>query len=333
MANETYITIPTAQNDYFYEDSYGSYLGNFGIGNADYYSGGDIKGAIYFNAVNVARGTINYAGLYFWVSTNGKGIPDDERDGNWSFKIKAVDEDNTGDFSGANPFGRTQTTATDSSSNSDEPDTSAGPTGSGWKEISVTLCVQEVMNRENWESGNSIALLLYDIDSGCENKYAIDNDRKSFLLIRKSAEPNFKPTVSPVSAPTFPSADNYGIRISYPGYDVKTATENQLYYTSRKRLFKIIAQGKITTTADTVYQVAHGQSYKPFAKAYVKSPKSGSTKRYQMPRYLPGEQTDPDGYSSIDPLDGAIAVDDTYVKFKTTKACEVYYYIFIDELD
>jgi len=331
VANEVYIPIPTVNNDYFYEDSTGSGTGSLEIGNNDSSGWGNMKGAIYFNEVDVARGGCNYAGLYLWTSANGKELED--RDGNWSFRVYAVDEDDTGDFGGTNPFGRTHTTNYDTSSNSDEPDTSAGPTGSGWKEITVTSCVNEVMSRNGWSSGNSIALLLQDIDSGCENKYVIDNDKKSFLLIRKSAEPNFKPTNTAVAAPTFPTANSYGIRISYPGYDVKTATEDQLYYTSRKKLFKIVTQGKITTTANTVYQIAHGQDYKPFAKAYMKSPKAGSSKRYLMPRFLPGEQADPDGYDYDDPLDGAIAVDGTYVKIKTTKACEVYYYIFIDELD
>ena len=333
MANKVYIDSGTATNDFYFRydgSGGGDANGYFGVGNDDQNGYGDIRGAIYFDSVNVARGGCNYAGLYLWTSANGKEL--DDRAGNWTFRVYAVDEDDTDDLGSDDVFeDRDATTNYSTSTNSNEPDLSAGPGSPGWKEINVTSCVNEVMSRNGWSSGNSIVLMLKDIESGCVNKVAVDNEKSSFLLIRKSAEPNFKPTNTAVAAPTFPSANSYGIRISYPGYDVKTATEDQLYYTSRKRLFKIVTQGKITTTADTVYQIAHGQDYKPFAKAYMKSPTS--TKRYLMPRFLPGEQADPDGYDYDDPLDGAIAVDSTYVKIKTTKACEVYYYIFIDELD
>jgi hypothetical protein len=149
---------------------------------------------------------------------------------------------------------------------------------------------------------------------------------KSFLLIRKSGEPNFKPTPVSVTAPTFPDVDDYGIKISYPGYDVMTATDDELYFTSSRLLPKIIAQGKITTVANTVYSLAHGLSYKPFAQAYFKS--ISSTKRYKIPRFTPGEMQDPDAETT----DGRIEVDATHVKIMTTDACEVYYYVFIDEL-
>ena len=320
MANEIYIAAPTSTDDYFYEDGTGSNNGEFEIGNNDSQGWGNMKGAIRFDAVNVDRGGCNYAGLYLWTSRNGKSLED--RDGNWSFRVYAVDEDDTGDFS-SNPFGRTHTTNYNTSSNSDEPDIEE------YKEITVTSCVNEVMSRANWKSGNSIVLLLQDIDSGCANKYVIDNDKNSFLLIRKAAEPTWNTTPKNVAAPTFPSADSYGLKISYPGYDVKTATENQLYYTTRKRSHKIVSEGVINTTANVTYNKAHGLGYIPFCTAYAKE--TGSTKRYKIPRYLPisifqGQ------FASLDTTNGTVEVDATNIKITTTSACEVYYRIFLDQI-
>lgn len=274
------------------------------------------KCAIRFQDITIT-GSINYAGLYFWTQYDGRD--ESPRDGGWNFKIYGIDEDNTGSFS-SSPLGRTKTSNSEESSNGDEPNTGT------WKEVTITNAVKEVLERGGFFSGNSLGIILEDNGSG-KNKYAGDvTDRETFLVIRKSAEPNFKPTPKTVSAPILPAIDSTGIRISYPGYDVDTATEGQLYFTSRKRCFKVIAEGKITTTAGVVYNIAHGKSYKPCARAFFKS--ISSTKRYKIPRFLPGEQQDPDA----DTTNGRIEIDSTNVKILTTDACEVYYYIYLDEL-
>lgn len=263
--------------------------------------------------------SINYCGFYLYVQYNGKD--ESPRDGDWDFTIRCIDQDNTSDFGGGNPNGRPKTSNSQDSNNGDEPDTGQ------YKEITVTDPVQEVMNRGGFSSGNALALEFEAKDSCGKNKYAGEIEAKnSFLLMRKNAEPNFKPTPKTVSAPTFPAVNSYGIKISYPGYDVKTCTEDQTYFTTKKRGLRVVAQGKINTTGGVVYNIAHGQSVKPFARAFFKSPSSG--KRYKMPRFTPGEIQDPDAETT----NGQIEVDATNVKILTTDSCEVYYYIYIDEL-
>lgn len=270
-----------------------------------------------FRDVTAPNGGVNYVGFYLWVQYNGKD--ESPRDGQWKFDIRAIDEDNTSDF-GSNPLGRSRTTNKNDSDNDDEPDTGQ------YKEITVTSAANEVFQRGSWSSGNALALVFENDGSG-KNKYAGEiADRNSFLLIRVSAEPNFKPTPKEVAAPTFPSADSYGMKISYPGYEVDTATEDQTYFTTRKRCMKVVTSGKINTTGGVVSTIAHGQSVKPFARAWFKSITSG--KRYQIPRYMPGEYQDPDA----DVTNGQIEIDATNVKILTTDSCEVYYYIYIDEL-
>ena len=314
-------------NDTFYHtDSYDFYPefntnGAFVIGNHWNSSANHLvpsKSAIRFSNITVPQGSVNYAGLYLWVQYNGKSST--PRSGKWQFKVYCFDEDNTSDFSGGYPFGRSYTTAYENSNNDDEPDTGY------WKEINVTAAVNEVLNRGGWSSGNALALVVDPYNCGPNKRASDESDRQSFLVIRVSAEPNFTPTPKSVAAPTFPAADSYGMKISYPGYEVLTATEGQLYFTTRKREYKIIAQGKITTTAGVVYNIAHGQSYKPCARAFFKS--ISSVKRYKIPRFIPGEIQDPDA----DTTNGQIEIDATNVKIMTTDACEVYYYIYIDEL-
>lgn len=314
-----------AEDMWYYGDPYDFYSevdlqGYFKIGRRYIDPAGvnvDAKSAIRFQNVTIPQGSVNYAGLYLWVQYNGKSLS--PRDGNWTFKIYGIDEDNTAAFS-SNPFGRSRTTAYSESTNSEEPNEGE------YKEINVTNAVNEILERSGWSSGNSLGLWIAPDDCG-KNKYAADStDRKSFLVIRDNAEPNFKPTPKSVSAPTFPAANSYGMKISYPGYEVLTCTEDQTLFTTRKRGLKVVAQGKITTTAGVVYNIAHGQSVKPFARAYFKS--VSSVKRYKIPRFMPGEQQDPDAEIT----DGKIEIDATNVKILTTDACEVYYYIYIDEL-
>lgn len=317
MANELQFFHTQNSDDMWTElaTSY-SLAGLLGIGNN--YNGSDrsYKCAVRFQNITVT-GSIDYAGLYYWTQYDGRD--ESPRDGEWKFVIYGIDEDNTSSF-GSAPFGRSKTTAYNNSDNSDEPETGT------WKEITVTSAVNEVLTRGGFSSGNAVGLIIEDNGSG-KNKYALDQtDKLPVLVIRKTAVSDLTPTPKTVSAPTFRATDSYGLKISYPGYSVLEATEDQTYYTSRKDHFKIVAEGKITTTGGVVYTIAHGQSYKPFARAYFKS--ISSSKRYKMPRFLPGGQVDPDS----DTTDGQIEVDGTNVRILTTDSAEVYYYIYVDEL-
>lgn len=64
---------------------------------------------------------------------------------------------------------------------------------------------------------------------------------------------------------------NYGIKISKDGFDVKTASIEDLILTSVANQFKIHLQGTLTFTASPQTKtVAHGLSYTPSYIAYEK---------------------------------------------------------------
>ena len=144
--------------------------------------------------------------------------------GNWKFKLYGIDEDNTASF--GYPFGRPKTSA---SNTYDE----GAPTSGGTKTMNVKSILQEITSRSGWSSGNAVGFLLED-NGSANNVFAFASLTNSYLVYRISSEPNFKPTPKSIAAPTFPTTSDYGIRISKSGVDVRTATESQLFFTTRK---------------------------------------------------------------------------------------------------
>jgi hypothetical protein len=64
---------------------------------------------------------------------------------------------------------------------------------------------------------------------------------------------------------------NWGIKVSKPGYDVKTCTDDQLVMSSKLNIFKVAAIGSTSGTYN------HGLSYAPtfISSQYVSSGKYG----------------------------------------------------------
>jgi len=317
MANEI-VLFPSDSNDMFYEFEGGGGLsgtGRFNVGYS-YNTSRKLKGALRFRSVQIPQGSgINSAGISMYAQ---------EKVGNKEIYVKiwGIDEDNTGDF-GSYPLSRTKTDANNTHN--------SNPSTGQYFGIGCGSSLQEIVGRGGWSQGNSLGFIIEDngtstADSGGYIYDHFNDAPNSYLEYRINAEPNFKPTPKEVAAPTFPSTNSYGMKISYPGYDVDEATDAQTYFTTRKRCMKVVAQGKIDTTGGVVYNIAHGQSVKPFARAWFKSISSG--KRYQIPRYLPGEYQDPDA----DTTNAQIEIDATNVKIRTDDSTEVYYYIYIDEL-
>lgn len=317
MANEIVI-FPSDYNDMYYEFEGSGGLngpGRFNVGYAWSVSR-KLKGAIRFQNVQIPRNSsINSAGVNMYAQ---------EKIGNKEIfvKIWGIDEDNTSSFS-SSPMGRSKTTAT----NTHNKNLSNGE----YFGIGCGSVVQEIVARGGWNQGNAMGFIIEDNGTSTDESggYIYDHyvdSPNSYFEYRISAEPNFKPTPKTVAAPTFPATNSYGMKISYPGYDVDVATDAQTYFTTRKRCMKVVASGKINTTGGVVYNIAHGQSVKPFARAWFKS--VSTSKRYQIPRFIPGEYQDPDA----DTTDGRIEIDGTNVKILTTDSAEVYYYIYIDEL-
>lgn len=103
---------------------------------------------------------------------------------------------------------------------------------------------------------------------------------------------------------------DYGIKISKDGYDVKTATIENLVLTSKANQFKIHLQGTLTFTSDNQTQtISHGLSYTPAYMAYTKD--NGGTYYY----FRQGGQD---------------YVDSTYLSFLASTGQIISYIIFKD---
>lgn len=306
-------------NDNYWHESFGGGTGYYIIGHAD--GVGLLDGCLRFPGVT-GTGNCTEARLYIHCDDRSGAA------GNLDWDAWGIDEDNTADFTGAAPTGRTKTTATANFEEGSMPQE-----GAFFPYKVVTNIVNEIRNRGGWSSGNAIGFIFNPTGDNADNSWItggpddVVSSSITHLMIREGANPNFDPTDKSVAAPSFPSSEDYGIKISKTGTSVLTATEGQLHYTSRKRVHKIIAEGKIDTTANVTYNIAHNKAYIPFAHAYAKSSGTG---RFKIPRYFPiGGQTDPFG----DDIQGTVEVDSTNVKITTTTNAEVYYRIFIDELD
>jgi hypothetical protein len=319
MANEkTFVAGSNPAN--YWHSPFGGGDGYYTVGN---YSGTDSNGAIRFTGVT-GTGNCNSASLYLYVcdyDNSGGGS------GDLVFDVYGADEDNTASFTG-DPMGRSQTSATYNI-------TRAINHEGYYESFEVTNIVNEIRSRGGWSSGNAMAFLLYKNGSSDADVYISGGpeDVPTFdycaLVIRESAEPNFNPTDKSVAAPTFPDVDHVGFKISYPGYSVLDATEDELYYTTKKRKHKIYLEGETTTTANVVKNIAHGLAYLPFCMVYVKE--TGSTKRYKIPRYIP-QAIFQDQFSGLDTTNGTVQVDATNLKITTTSNCTVYYRIFLDQI-
>lgn len=129
------------------QDDSGYWRGYWGFGH-DFFGTGDMNGAIRFSGVNISRyATIYEAQIGFYVSYR-------EGSSNMYNYIYGIDEDNTGDFGGGEPFGRAKTDAR----TRPEGNWSSGNT----HYVGVTSCVQEIVNRSGWNSGNHMGFTFYD---------------------------------------------------------------------------------------------------------------------------------------------------------------------------
>ena len=231
--------------------------GYFGMGD---YSGTDTDGAIRFPNVTVS-GSVVSAHIYLHVDdTTGSNS------GDMDLRVHGIDEDNTALFT-SNPFGRTQTTA-----NVDWDLTR--PDEGDFVSINVTSIVNEIISRGGWSSGNAMGFFIRERGTTGNNIWFSGGNQDvppsitSCLVIKTAADPEFYPTPTSVSAPTIPTGSNYGLWISKPGFDVKTATEDQLLYDSDKNVLKIhdTGQEEITSKFTTI---THDLGYIPMTLIFV----------------------------------------------------------------
>ena len=258
MANQIDYSI-SSSNDMFYELSgIGNATGIFDVGYNNT-NGSEYNGALRFQSLAIAQGaTIVSATLHIRVAV---------RTGSDTVKAEVwgIDEDDTADFS-SYPMGRTKTTA----SNTHEYTSS----GTGWFSIGVTSIVQEIVNRASWSSGNDLGFIVEDngtttsANNDTFDVYIGTLGNDSILSIQLAATPTFFPTPGTVSEPTFPEASDYGIKISEPGVDVGTASEDELLFSTRKKVFKVLNEGTLDVSGG-VATYNHYLSYNPATLGFV----------------------------------------------------------------
>jgi hypothetical protein len=304
MANETTYFISSNSNFSYEEATVGYFTGTAVVGS---HGSNAVKAAFRFLNIPLAQNTVvNEAVLLFKAQFQGSGS------GNLKFKTYGIKETNTADLT-SNPFSRTHTTAFDSADN-------PLPGTGNYKSITVTSIVNEILAQGGWASGNAMGFFCEN-DGSNSNVYIEDDDGTSYLAIRVNAEPTFFPTPKSQSAPTFPASTDYGIKISQPGTDVNIATEEQTYFTTRKKVFKTFLEGSVAVVAGVEKLITHNLGYPPFVLAYARA--NGLS--LKAPRLFFG----------VDPIGSDLqvwtSVDNTYLKLSTTVNADVYYYIFLDE--
>lgn len=304
MANEVEYNI-VSTGDYCID--YGGFndIGSSGVGTLS--MGETVKGAVRFTSVAIPQGyTVNMARLY--IASNEK-----VGSGRVRFNIYGIKETNTANFSSP-PFGRAKTSA--------QVAVDSGINDFGnFIDRDVTSIIREIVGQGGWSSGNALGLTFENDGSDTDTRF-IDGSAASYLMIRLNAEPNFKPTPVTVSAPTFPAAGDWGLRISKPGIDVKTATESQLLFTSRKKALKVLTEGEATCVAGVLKQIAHNLGYVTPVLVYIQG---SDGKRFKLNRIL---------FGSTDPVtngkQGVCGSSNNHLEIYADGTA--YYYVLIDPL-
>lgn len=302
MANETIYECPGGSSAYIKMKSLT--LSNwFGVG-FDYDDNYQTKGALRFTNLTIPKNaSIDSAELHLHAGGRTGSA-------NIKLKVAAVDEDNSG---GGEPFGRPRTTAVNTHT--------SNPSEGDYFTIGVDSVIEEVVARSGWSSGNAIYFIVEDNDTTRDSpgnwfSDSMNISPNSYLSIRLSSEPNFKPTPKTVTAPSIPATESWGMKISEVGQDVETATEDELYYTSRKHMFKVKAEAEVTSTSSGTITIPHNLGYIPFSSVYVKE-----TSWVRLPN--------PQNFSDYP----RFYIDDTNLYlYASASGQKFYYYIFVDRL-
>ena len=256
MANEIMFAAGSEPDNYY--DSGTNSDGFYIVGDSE--GTDNLDGAIRFPNVTVS-GSVVEAQLYLHVddTTGSSGS------GDMDLRVQGIDEDNTALFTG-NPFGRTGTTATV------DWDLTR-PNEGDFVNKNVTDIVNEILGRGGWSSGNAMGFFIRErgttpddtwFSGGSED---VDPSVTSCLVLKTATDPNFYPTPSSVSAPTIPTGSNYVLWVSKPGFDVKTATEDQLAYNSDQNVLKIYASGTVAATSKFT-TISHDLGYAPMTLVF-----------------------------------------------------------------
>ena len=121
----------------------------------------------------------------------------------------------------------------------------------------------------------------------------------------------------------------YGITVSKPGFNAKTAADFEKIFDSRWKCLKIETQGAYTVTASASVQTVytHGLGYAPFFWAFLKN---GSNKSVLA-------ISDFDGIGGVDSYSKLIRCNSTSIVFDNTSGLYngdvIYLYVFVDQIN
>ncbi len=296
----------------------GNSIDSFYSGNL---SGNSYDGCVRFLNVEIPKGaSIAQSYLEFYATCSGYNT--------WRTSVRGIAEDNTASLSDSNPFTRSQT----GSSTSYEYGMYSGL--EFYFFINVTSIVQEIVNRGGWGSGNALALTLSNNSSDYGNAISTSN-WGNFTLTTSFYPPvttttstttstSTSTTTSTSSSTTTTSTstttllDDYGMKISLPGIDVKTASVSNLAYSSKFNTFKVFSQG---TTSGTDITIPHNLGYAPTFEVFMES----GNNRYRLPRLE-------SPYKSADYVQAFAYSDNTNLRIKSNVSANFYYYIFYEAI-
>ena len=277
----------------------------FEVGYEKTYDDCPINGAFRFLDVTQS-GTISAASLMFQAYAV---YPDHNQ--SVKARIRGLDYGDYGVLNDNNPFsGKNYTTA---SVNKSWGDTHTG----SWIEVNVKSIIDEIFARGDWSSGNNIALIVEDNGTDSDTDRSIVS-ANAYLMIRKTAVPDFTPTPTIVSAPSLPDPEDWGIKISKPGSSVLSAPEADLYFTTRRKTVKVLAEDIYTSSGAGDTTIAHNLGYVPFVNVFGKEI-GGNWRRLPIAAYFSDRIT--------------YYINDTNLVLHSAQSGEKFYYrIFVDRV-
>ncbi len=281
----TFVRVSSSTNNKAYQYVGGSSnVGMFYSGNL---SGSGVNGAARFDDITIDKNTmIGEAKIYGQYNQQGY---------NWyRTTIYGIDAGDITTFNNINPF--TQTKTPTGSFNQKQLQ-NKGFSEAGWMDLSVTGQVQAIVNRSDWVSGHAMGFILENdnSDNGCciwgpygyiedENGNQVFVDNCSFILAisyfditTTSTTTSTSTSTTTTSTSTTTLLEDFGIKISKPGFDAKDATENELVFSSKYAMLKTAVQGSQTGTSLTI---PHNLGYTPTFKVYA----TYGGNCYQVPR-------------------------------------------------
>lgn len=283
---------------------------------------GSQDGAIRIPSVPVGQATtVISATLIINVPVKGDGS------GNLKVSAYGIDEDNTADFS-SNPLGRSKTSAVTNA------EISLPPEGENIG-INVTNQVNEILARGGWSNGNAMGFIIQNNGSPTD-VYIFNIFSPAYLEILLTSRPDFYPSPTVVIAPSNPvKRHNFGAKVAKNGFDARTATDNQLSFSTSFPLLKALLYGPETVPENTLKEILHDLGYKGAFLVFAQEDLGGGNygPAYKLPFILYSVTKDANLVSAYIDDDKLNVMASGFVQGATSPPLRIYYYIFIDDME